>query len=278
MSIKFKIANQIDAFMLGWVGKQNGTISLTPVFHVEKLYNDSYFSNLLDFCQGYTAQTGARAVLTCMTPHSPILARELSVTGCDPNAYWDRIAALKEHGIIGLHGHFVRGFIGSQPIPMHCSFYDMNKIKDQIIIEQDALHSRHLTDPDTLIYSGGWWFTVPSLGAFLASRGFRWDYSLSSSKFNRSPGSDALITSEDAGVIVQKFGDRVIKSAIAVSSIAKPSRPYHAATKIWAQRRTQGQGDITLSLYSHDYDLNVDPALRFVDRALATGVSFAEPA
>ena len=278
MSIKLKIAHQIDGFMLDRLGKQDGIISLTPVFHVERLYNDSYFSNLLEFCQGYKARSGMRAVLTCMTPHSPILARDLLLNGFDPAAYWDRIGALKEHGLIGLHGHFIRGFDGNQPIPMHCSFYDMNKIRDQIITEQDALHSRHLTDPDTLIYSGGWWFTSAPLRAFLVSRGFRWDYSLSSSPFNRSPGSDALITSEGAGVIVQTFGDRIIKSAIAVSSIAKPSRPYHAATKIWAQRKRQRQGDITLSLYSHDYDLNVDPALHFVDRALATGLSFAEPA
>jgi hypothetical protein len=252
-------------------------ITLTPVFHVEQLYVDAYFLDLLNFCQTFGQLTDSRAVLTCMTPHSPILARGMAEAGFEAERYWDRIAQLSDHGIIGLHGHFVRSFDGDQPRPMHCCFYDLDQVKRQIDTELGALSSRGLIGEKNRVYSAGWWFTSRPLRAFLAERGFSWDYSISSSAFNRSQGSDSLPLAEADGMLVQRLGEVVLRSPVAVSGLSKKHRPFHAASKIWRQDRCQTGETLVASLYSHDYDLHLPSALAFTELALRFGLTFSEP-
>jgi len=283
MSIKKRMAHANDLARLAVLErlspKQAGRISLLPVFHVEKLYNDSYYDSLCQFLQGYRALTGKRAVITCMTPHSPILAQQIKEAGFSVEHYWDRIAQAAENGIVGLHGHFVRAPLEQGLRPMHHAFHDLNLIRDQITCELDALRAHDLVDEQLLIYSGGWWFMTPGLRDILAELGFKWDYSLSSSRFNISPGSAAIQMKAASGADSASGhnAQSAIRSDIAVSGLARGGRPYQAIGKIMAEVRSGASSTTHVSLYSHDYDLELEPAMQMTDRFCKAGFCFHEP-
>lgn len=257
--------------------KDNRSIYLIPVFHVEKLYIDDYFNNLLAFCKSYHSITGVRPVLTCMTPYSPILALSLKKNNFSHEVYWERIQSLKNYGIIGLHGHFVRRIENDIAHPMHSFCFDIETIKKQLEVELNSLIEKKLVEDNNLIYSGGWWFTSNSLRAFLTEIGFEWDFTLSSSQFNISQGSESLDVHEHDGILIQKFDGKALRSPIAVSSIAAPLRPLSPIIHIIRQYRKQRDKEITLSLYSHDYDLNLEASLKFVSKMHSLGFKFIEP-
>lgn len=281
MSIKPAVARASDETTIRLLAfskpKSVSTIKISPAFHVEKLYDNENFENLLNFCREFHKMTKVRAVLTCMTPHSPILAREIEGSNLSVEDYWSRIETLKEFGVIGLHGHFVRGFIKHTPIPMHCYYNDLDAIKKQIDEELEALRSRNLIDNKIRVYSGGWWFTSQALRTHLVERGFSWDYSISSSDYNRSQGSGSLSLTEVDGCLVQHFGKYSLRSPVAISGISKKSRPYHALAKILRYQRARKTGALHASLYSHDYDLELRSSIKFVERALDMGIHFFEP-
>lgn len=286
MSFKATLAHGLDRAQLSFFERARPNdcqnIALTPVFHVEQLFIDRYFENMRRFLHGYRALTQRAAVLTCMTPHSPILAHQLEQSGIAADRYWDRLQTLAEDGIVGLHGHFLRAPMkdpkGASVKPMHCAFHDMQAVEEQIALELDALRGRDLVKDDLLIYSAGWWFITPALRRILARKGFGWDYSLSSSIFNISPGSAAIETQvAPSGLRVQTIENRQIRSATAVCGIARKDRPFKAISKVMAEAKHQGGANAVLSLYAHDFDLDPDAALRMTERFCAAGFQFAEP-
>ncbi len=275
MSIRRRLAHLHNRTRLALMGRARASrISLVPVFHVEKLYNDAYHGALCSFLKGYRDMTGKRAVITCMTPLSPILEAQMQEAGFSAERYWARIAEAAENGIVGLHGHFVRAPLENGLRPMHHAFHDLDVICDQIGRELEALRAHGLIENDRLIYSGGWWFITPGFRDVLTDFGFHWDYSLSSSAFNVSPGSAAItarVGSERASL------SPPIRSATAVSGLARPGRPYQAIGKILAERPAEASSEQRLSLYSHDYDLSLRPALQMTERFCRAGFSFHEP-
>ncbi len=282
MSIKSTIAHRLDQTHLAFLGGKARRIALTPVFHVEQLFNDTYFQDLRAFLKGYRAITSKRAVVTCMTPHSPILAFQMKQANFGQEQYWERIAEVGEDGIVGLHGHFVRAPLENEsPIsmrPMHYSFHNLKVVDDQIRQELEGLRRYGLVKDELLIYSAGWWFMTPQLRSLLARFGFQWDYSLSSSFFNMSPGSamvETCVTRE--GLRSQIIDGHEIRSATAVCGIARRDRPYNALGKLLAEAHSQGGEKVVLSLYAHDFDLNKTAALRMTERFCQAGFHFHEP-
>ncbi|ATI44025.1 hypothetical protein CBW24_17945 (plasmid) [Pacificitalea manganoxidans] len=245
-----------------------------PVFHVEKLYNDAYHKALRSFLKGYRDMTGKRAVITCMTPLSPILAAQMQEASFSTKRYWDRIAEAAENGIVGLHGHFLRTTVDQGLRPMHHAFHDLDVIRGQIGQELDALRLHGHMDEDRMIYSGGWWFMTPGLRGVLSEFGFHWDYSLSSSRYNISPGSIAVERQEQSG---NASGGHQIRSDTAVSGLARPGRPFQAIGKLLAEPSAEIASTKRVSLYSHDYDLNLAPALHMIERFCKAGFGFHEP-
>ena len=58
MSIKRRLAHLHDRTRLALMGRNRANrISLVPVFHVEKLYNDAYHEALCSFLKGYRDMT-----------------------------------------------------------------------------------------------------------------------------------------------------------------------------------------------------------------------------
>lgn len=283
MSIKKRLAHINDLTRLAVLERlsprQTSRISLLPVFHVEKLYNDSYHDSLCQFLEGYRALTGKRAVITCMTPHSPILAQQIKETGFSVERYWDRIEQAAENGIVGLHGHFVRAPLEQGLRPMHHAFHNLDLIRDQISCELNALRAHELVNEQLLIYSGGWWFMTPGLRDILAQLGFHWDYSLSSSRFNISPGSAVvqMQATSASGSYSDQNGQQPIRSAIAVSGLARGGRPYQAISKIMAEVPSRTSSTTYVSLYSHDYDLELEAAMQMTKRFCEAGFYFHEP-
>ena len=279
MSIRARLGHLYDTVVLnGWIGALPfDSISLTPVFHVEKLHIDPFFEELKSFLGEFRELTGVRAVVTCMTPLSPILKSDLQEYGFDANEYWLRIGHLSQHGVVGLHGHFVREINDQRAVPMHCSFFDTAAIKRQLTDELDALWARGLVNEDLLVYSGGWWFMSPEMRKILVQLGFKWDYSISSSPYNVSQGSRSLPTVFRDGLREQTNLTRSIFSAVAVSSISNANRPYHSIGKIVAECSQYPEGSGAVSLYSHDYDLDRASALAMVRHYLRKGFSFVEP-
>ncbi|MFK7941669.1 MAG: hypothetical protein AB8B85_01965 [Paracoccaceae bacterium] len=275
MFIKRKLAHLHDCTRLALLRRDRASrISLLPVFHVEKLYDDAHHHALCSFLRGYRELTGKRAVITCMTPLSPILAQQMQDAGFSAHRYWDRIAEAAENGIVGLHGHFLRTSLDQGLRPMHYAFHDLDLIRDQIGCELEALRAYGLLEEDRLIYSGGWWFITLGLRNVLAEFGFHWDYSLSSSPFNISAGS-AEVDSQ-AEPETASDGHR-IRSAIAVSGLARAGRPFQAIGKILAEAPTVTASETRLSLYSHDYDLHLAPALQMTEHFCQAGFAFHEP-
>lgn len=275
MSIKRRLAHLHDRTRLALMGRARASrISLVPVFHVEKLYNDAYHEALCSFLKGYRDMTGKRAVITCMTPLSPILAAQMQEVGFSAARYWERIAKAAENGIVGLHGHFLRAPLDQGLQPMHHAFHDLDVIRDQIGRELEALRVHGLVDEDRLIYSAGWWFMTPGLRRVLAEFGFHWDYSLSSSLYNISPGSLAVERQEQSGYA---SSGHQIRSDTAVSGLARAGRPFQAIGKILAEPSAEVASTKRLSLYSHDYDLHLTPALQMTERFCKAGFGFHEP-
>ena len=282
MSIKSTIAHGLDQTRLAFLGDKARQIALTPVFHVEQLFNDTYYHNLSAFLKGYRALTSKRAVVTCMTPHSPILAFQMRQADFGQEQYWERIAEIGQDGIVGLHGHFVRAPLeNSSPMsvrPMHYAFHNLKVVEDQISQELEDLHRYGLVKDELLIYSAGWWFMTPQLRKILAQFKFQWDYSLSSSPYNISPGASMVETRvTDEGLCSQTIGGHEIRSATAVCGIAHHNRPFNAVGKLLAEARRQGGKKAVLSLYAHDFDLNLAAGLRMTERFCQAGFNFCEP-
>lgn len=285
MSIKRRLAHIHDSTRLALMDhltpKRASRISLLPVFHVEQLYNDTYHETLCTFLKRYRTLTGKRAVITCMTPLSPILAHKMVEVGFPADRYWERIAEAGENGIVGLHGHFVRAAMDRGLRPMHHAYHDLDHIREQIGLELDALRAHGLVNEQRLIYSAGWWFITPGLRDVLADFGFHWDYSLSSSRFNISPGSAAIQRHTDPRTVPCERADHhrehTIRSATAVSGLARAGRPFQAISKILAEAPPQASYMTRLSLYSHDYDLELLSALQMIERFCLAGFGFHEP-
>lgn len=252
--------------------ERNANITLAPVFHVEKQHIDEYHDSLLRFLVRYREVTGARAVATCITPECPMLANELRSAGYDSEAYWQRISSIKQHAIIGLHGHFLRGDPADGIIPMHLSFYDLAVIKNQIDQETQALEDRNLFDGGPRCYSAGWWFMTPELRAHLRARGYEWDFSVSDSRWNTVaiPPADAASRTE--------AGERdslAIGSAVAISSVARAGS-HTSALHILLRHSLAGQKKY-LTFYGHDFDLPATEAIDAIEEMVACGFRFAEP-
>ena len=281
MRIKLAVARFVDkVLMVLFLSKfrlSKKTLMITPVFHVEKLYNDEFYNQLLSFSKKFYELTGSRAVMTCITPCSPLLASEIAESGMGVEEYWNRMMMLSEYSIIGLHGHYINPKGYQKIYPMHASFRDDEVIKKQIHEEVGELKRRGLISEGGNIYSGGWWFTSEALREFLSSLGFVWDYSISSSRFNKITGGAGISYSHVSPCLASTYDGRKLYSPLAVSGISQKGRPFSCVSKVILQMRRRKEKEVLISLYSHDYDLDKQSALQMVARLYNQGVKFVEP-
>lgn len=247
-------------------------LSFAPVLHVERLYVDTYFNNVLTFAREYLESTGSRIVATCITPESPMLRHQIGENSFSVDRYWDRISQLKEFAIIGLHGHFLRQKPSAKIVPMHQSFYDEALISDQIRRETEALEQRNLFNAGPRCYSGGWWFMNEKLSDMLSHLKYDWDFSVSDVKWNIVSTHHAQAMSSD------EYGSGksgALNRAVAISSIAQKNYPAAAFPKVLSVAAKGRRQFITF--YGHDFDLPVPEAVQAVNLLHAKGFRFVEP-
>ncbi|MFY2763018.1 hypothetical protein [Arenimonas sp. MALMAid1274] len=244
-----------------------------PVLHVERLQDDSSFARTLAFAEGYLGATGERALLTVITPMAPMLAMELKAAGLSEDFYRERIGSLARFADIGLHGHYLRE--PSSPIrPVHNYWNEASIIAAQIELERDWLERRGLMTHRA--YSAGWWHLDAGLVKTLAALGFRMDFSSSTARFNDSPGavrserfrrSPVIFAHPDAPGILAVWAVSSLGDSAARSFVVR--RALTAFPKLLFRKE-----ESFLSLYSHDWDLNVEGALKTVETLKAHGAGF----
>ena len=251
-------------FRLAQLGsKPLAQTSFVSVLHVERLHDECSFRNASAFARSYLECTGARAVLTVMTPAAPMLQLELGAACFPESAYHDRIAALAEYADIGLHGHFLRE-PSIERRPVHNYWSDAKLVRSQIARETSWLESRGLMQ--RRVYSGGWWYFDATVLSVLQDLDFEFDFTASTARYNRSPIANRLRSSLAPLMPFLHSGDFRLASIPAVSGIcgstrrsAVPHRLIRAFPLHILQRRR-----MVVSLYGHDWDMNVEAAMRTV--------------
>jgi hypothetical protein len=270
------LARTVD-YLLMWIAKCGispiAKLSYVPVMHVERLYDDSSFYNILEFVRRYLDAVGVKAILTVITPAAPLLRYELERVGFGEEAYAERIRALSKYADIGVHGHYLR-----EPAragrPIHNYWSDKATVISQLRCECVWLESRGLMR--RRVYSAGWWYLDSSVLHALDSLDFEFDFSASKARFNSSPAASAINVSRGHPGIFQYKAMPNLSAIWAVSSLGGsasrsfvPRRSLSAFPSILV-RSEKGY----LSLYSHDWDLNVEGAMRTITDLKSHGAKF----
>lgn len=244
-----------------------------PVLHVERLHHDESFEKTLEFTEKYQEATQARALLTVITPLAPMLTLELEAAGFSEASYRERIAVLARNADIGLHGHYMR-----QPVlpcrPVHNYWNETSLIASQVERERDWLERSGLMS--RRVYSAGWWHMDQNLVKTLGRLGFEMDFSASSARFNDSPAAFDIRALRDAPVIFSHATDETVGGIWAVSSLGDSGSRSFVARRVFTAfpALVFSKSESFLSLYSHDWDLNVDGAMKTVEELKAHGASF----
>ncbi len=272
-------ASKAAAFAIGCLPRETrARTRFLPVLHVEHLDEDAHLGAVIAYARSYHELTGTRLLATCMTPVSPLVKARLDRTGVSPQDYTARMHQVAEHADIGLHGHFLRSTDAPDERPFHASFFDLAPIRAQIEAERDFLLAEGLMQREMMSYSAGWWFMVPALRAILPELGFRYDFSLSTSPENFSY-STLRSDLRSGRVIADDFGEHRLFSAVALSSTGKRGRiPYYVPLMKIAALGWRQPADRFLTLYSHDYDLQVADSLAGIRDLERRGFGFFEPA
>ncbi len=245
-------------------------VGFLPVLHVERLHDDDSFARVLQFCRLYRQRTSARAIATVMTPRAPILAQQLAEKGFAEDKYRDRIAALGEFSDIGLHGHFLRSPETARH-PVHNYWSDPDRVSRQIMEESHWLESHGLMH--TRIYSAGWWHLDAAVLAALERNRFVFDFSTSVGKYNDSPVAFVLRRKFPQPVVFESAPG--LEAAWAVSGICGSNRCSAVPRRTFAAFGASTRGpDRIVTLYSHDWDMDVASAMRTVEDLTTHGAVF----
>lgn len=244
-----------------------------PVLHIERLYQDASFQHALAFAREYQALTGERPLYTVITPASRQLQAELVSAGFDEAHYARRIATLTQHCDIGVHGHFLRES-GTGHYPVHAYWDETRVVHDQLREECEWLESRGLMQ--RRVYSAGWWYIDTKVMNALRELDFQFDFSCSTVDYNRSPlAHRRLVASSDPGMF--SHGRNVGPISVwAVAGLGGSGR-YSAVPRRVLRAfglHAAGRAPRVVSLYSHDWDLDVSAAMRSVQELSSHGAHF----
>ncbi|MBD7988323.1 hypothetical protein H9645_09815 [Luteimonas sp. Sa2BVA3] len=245
-------------------------VGFVPVLHVERLQDDDSFARVLEFCRTYEVMTSRRAISTVITPLAPILANELLSVGFSHQAYMGRIAAVAEHSDIGLHGHFLRCPVESRR-PVHNYWSDSGLVAKQMREESSWLETHGLMR--TRVYSGGWWHLNRSVVAALVANGFEFDFTPSVGRYNDSPTARFHRRGSPNPALFEMAPG--LHGAWAVSGICGSPRISAVPRRTLAAfgGGVRGAGRV-VTLYSHDWDMDVPSAVRTLQDLQSHGAHF----
>lgn len=244
-----------------------------PVLHVERLHDDSSFERTLAFVEKYRSATGQRALLTVITPMAPMLAMELRAAGFSEGSYRARIESLARFSDIGLHGHYLRDPT-SPKRPIHNYWNESSVVAAQVEAERDWLERSGLMRHR--VYSAGWWYLDHHLVKTIADLGFQMDFSASTARFNDSPGAVDSARFRREPIVFPYSASPAVAGVWAVTSLGNS-----VSSSVVARRALTAfpslifrKDESLLSLYSHDWDMHVEGALKTVSELTAHGAGF----
>lgn len=249
-------------------------VSMMVVLHVERLYDDRAFHDVLDFCEHYLAATGHRALATVITPLAPILREELAQAGFSPEEYARRIEQLAKQADIGLHGHYLRtGQIDDGLI--HAYWSERAVVHEQMRTEVAWLESRGLMN--RRVYSAGWWYLDRVVRESLRRCGFMFDFSPATSRYNQGALTWSRVRHGEHRSASNQGGDQAgLREVWAVTGLCGyegrtplPRQLLQSHGLDWLRRR-----QITVSLYNHDWDMQRDQARATIADLQQLGIRF----
>ena len=244
-------------------------LRVIPVLHVERLDDDGSFQNVMRFAKDYLDRTQKKAVMTVITPEAPLLKRQLANSGFSAEKYEERIRHLASISDVGLHGHFTR--LGEPNAPVHNYWSESSLVAEQLAREIAWLEERGLMRHRA--YSAGWWYLDQSVIESLQKLGFSFDFSCSSTQYGHSPVASRLNV-RPGSVPFAFYGEEgTVAYVPALSgfcgSVARSFVPRRALS-YWGLGRVA----FTAGVYSHDWDLRPEEALRTIDDLVIHGVGF----
>lgn len=251
-----------------------GALYLMPALHVERLYVPSIFAELFAFCCEYVKLTKKRPLLKVITPRAPLLANSLEAAGFTGENYASLIRQLSQVADIGLHGHYLRG-TGENAAPCHNYWSDRQTVLRQLQDELQWLTERELLTVPA--YSAGWWYLDDSVLAALEQVGFKYDFSMSARRYNRSMMGRKMLSQKCRPGEITQISAR-IKGIWALQGLESESVSAGAwraiMTAFGASSRRKGRS--YFSLYGHDWDLKSRTAIDSLRWYRDRGIRFFE--
>jgi hypothetical protein len=244
------------------------------VFHVEQMYDDTLFQNLISFCNGFAEETGVEPICALMSGANARVRDGAAKAHVSMDTIAGRMHELAAVATLGYHGHFwiAPNDFQEYESEIRCNNFVKASVMQQVESDLDWFDQYKV--PIQPIYSAGWWFVNSDLLAKLAEKGFGLDFSFSHSPWFRNQFSHRILMTQSipAGEpfrIATGQGDiNCVQTLIGCSG---PDRIEDFNRNI-ARLLQRSPRTVMGALCSHDYDLRVESSLRCIS-ALAKNPS-----
>jgi len=249
-------------------------LSIMPALHVERLHIANVFAELEQFCCQYQELTGKKALLTVITPRSPLLSRALADCGVSQDQYAGYIRQLASRADIGLHGHYLRGSeMGSGPC--HCYWADRSTVQQQLKDEFRWLSDRNLLTVPA--YAGGWWYLDGAVVSALEEAGIKYDFTMSARPYSQSTFARRMMRANNRPGQVTRMSEKLTGlwalQGLESASVSNSAWRFIAAAQTAALAKN---GRTLFTLYGHDWDLNCRAAIASLSWCRDRGIRFFE--
>lgn len=253
----FYLAPQKDALR----GKELYTAA---ILHVEQLYDQEVFRRLIEFCRAYTALTQAKPICTCLAPTNARVIHGMLEHGVLPSTLLQRLRTLTDYASIGYHGHY--WLDPHACFELSSDIRSVQHLRSAVAeqVERDlSWFSEHEIDLNRA-YAAGWWFVSTFVYETLARRGFRYDFSLSKSRWFFNAWSHNLFVRHGvaAGQSIRYYLDNG-KSMLCIQNLVGMCAGDHRLdlNRYMLQLSPLADDRLIGVFNAHDYDLAIERAL-----------------
>jgi hypothetical protein len=240
--------------------------------HTERAYDAAVSARLLDFCDRFEREFGARPICAVMTGVNARTRQGMREHGIGERELAARLRELAARATLGHHGHF---WLDPREFARPEQAVRANNFAAEPVREQLAADVAWLRDHDLDhhgLYAAGWWFLNDHVLSMLARQGFRVDFSVSASPWFRNEPSQKLRT-ENALRAGEPFerdveGRRMlfVPNLIGCDAVATP----RAFERALAPLLRSSHGSAIGVVNAHDYGLDMENAIACLRRVRDT--------
>ncbi|KAA9327389.1 hypothetical protein [Adhaeribacter soli] len=241
-------------------------LKLGYIFHTEQIYDDTYFSWLLEFCSTYYEITGARAICAIIPPTNYLLAQSLKEAGFSESNFVSRLRDIEKVATLGYHGHFYNSKTPKAEFAIHCNSFQLKPLIEQV--EADLNWFRKHNIDHNGIYSGGWWFMNAFLADMLITNGFRFDYTFSRAPYFFNLFSDQIMSENQVRIGESFYLESGKGKMLCIQNfIGAHATPYvedfdRNLKNLFSPENENGLNVGVIN--SHDYDLDLKNTLKCI--------------